>query len=43
MKKGIIYNIYNEEYILYWKECKKNICMECEEMHNNHKKYHMVK
>ena len=29
--------IHNEAYISYCKSCKKNICMECEEIHNNHK------
>ena len=36
-KKNYICEIHNEKYISFCKNCKKNICVECELMHNNHK------
>ena len=34
--KEYICNIHNEKYNSYCKECKKNICMFCENNHNDH-------
>ena len=35
-KKDYICNIHNETFISYCKDCKINLCMQCEESHNNH-------
>ena len=34
--KYYICNIHNSNYILYCKNCKQNLCLHCENMHNNH-------
>jgi len=37
MKKNYFCEIHNKEsYISYCKKCKRNLCIFCENQHNNH-------